>query len=160
MAEPRIVVRAGSRLCVACERDGTGCRYGVDRLAFDDEIRAMAVHLEAPAGHEGGPGVAHGGWVAAVMDELLGQLATEYAGKLVTATLSISFAKPVPVGEPLIGRSRITSQAGRKVRAKGDILLPAGEVVLASAEALFITIDPDHHRRHAEWLAAQKDSAA
>ena len=116
--------------------------------------------LEATPEHEGGPGAAHGGWVAAVMDEVLGQLATEYAGKLVTANLSINYRKPVPVGEALIGRSRITARDGRKISVTGDLLLAAGEIVLASAEALFITIDPDHHRRSADWVAAQKERAS
>jgi hypothetical protein len=155
----RDFVRSGHRLCTACERNGHGCLYGVDRLCFDDLARAMRVPLSCPSGHEGGPGVAHGGWVAAVMDELLGQLAAEYAGAIVTANLSIDYRRPVPVDQPLLGRSRWLGQDGRKIHIAGELLLAANQAVLAQATALFITIDGGHHRRHADWIAVQERDA-
>jgi uncharacterized protein (TIGR00369 family) len=150
-------VREGNRLCHMCERSGSGCAYGVDRLCLDDAERAMQVELACSADHEGGPGVAHGGWVAAVLDELLGQLAVEYSDRVVTANLSIDYRRPVPIDQPLIGRARWVSQEGRKIRTAGSICLAANDAVLAEASGLFILIDPDHHRRHADWVAAQKE---
>lgn len=103
--------------------------------------------------------MAHGGWVAAVMDELLGQLAYEYSARVVTASLSIDYRRPVPIDQPLIGRAQWLSHEGRKIRVTGTLSLAAGDTVLAEARGLFITIDEDHHRRHAQWLAAQTETA-
>ena len=156
----RHVLRRDDRLCTVCQRQGRACAYGVDELHFDDSVRTMQVALACAADHEGGPGVAHGGWVAAVLDELLGQLAAEYAGPVVTAHLAIDYRLPVPIDQPLVGRSRWLEQDGRKIRIAGELRLAASEAGLAEASGLFITIDPDHHRRHAEWVAAQQKGAA
>ena len=153
----RVRVRAGDRLCHMCERSGRGCVYGVNQLCLDDAARAMQVDLSCSAAHEGGPGVAHGGWVAAVLDELLGQLAVEYSARVVTANLSIDYRRPVPIDQPLIGRANWLSQDGRKIRTAGSLCLAASDAVLAEATGLFILIDPDHHRRHADWVAAQHE---
>jgi uncharacterized protein (TIGR00369 family) len=155
----RIRVREGDRLCHMCAGSGRGCVYGVNRLCLDDAARAMQVDLACSTDHEGGPGVAHGGWVAAVLDELLGQLAVEYAAQVVTANLSIDYRRPVPIGQPLIGRARWLSQEGRKIRTAGSLCLAANDAVLAEASGLFILIDPDHHRRHADWVAAQQEGS-
>ncbi len=152
-------VRSGTRLCTRCENRGGGCVYGVNRLMLDDAARVMQVALSCPADHEGGPGVAHGGWVAAVLDELLGQLAAEYAGKVVTANLAIDYRRPVPIDQPLLGRSRWVSRDGRKITIAGEVRLAINQAFLAEARGLFITIDDKHHHRHAEWVAAQQKDA-
>lgn len=151
-------MREGHRLCTVCERSGQGCAYGVNRLRFDDTARAMEADLWCDTPHEAGPGVAHGGWVAAVLDELLGQLAFEYAARVVTANLSVDYRRPVPIHQPLIGRAQWCSQEGRKIRVTGALHLAANDAVLAEAQGLFIVIDNDHHKRHAEWVAAQNEA--
>ena len=92
-------VRRGDRLCASCQETGA-CRYGIDRLWFDDASSAMAIRTVCPPGHQGGPGVAHGGWICSVMDELLGENVMDRCGPIVTANLSVDFRKPVTVGEP------------------------------------------------------------
>jgi acyl-coenzyme A thioesterase PaaI-like protein len=156
--ELREVMRQGERLCVACQPQGF-CNYGVNRLGFADAERRMHVHVRCPPAQEGGKGIAHGGWICALMDELLGQLAAEYFGRIVTANLSVDFKTPVPIEEPLEGVSWLVSHEGRKVRISGELKLAATGAVLATSQALFITIDADHHDRHADWLRAQKAEA-
>src|SRR4051812_1814595 len=55
----------------ACLRWERG-RLGVTQEPLSDGI--VSSDLICPADHEGGPHVAHGGWTAAVMDELLGHI--------------------------------------------------------------------------------------
>lgn len=155
VSECRTLVRSGKRLCLACEPQGF-CTFGVSVLTFDDAAGAMHSRFSCPSSYEGGPGVAHGGWVCAVMDELLGQYAIDTHGHVVTATLSVDFKRPVAVGEPLIGTAWLEPTEGRKQWAHGELRLEASNALLATARGLFIMTPPDHHDRHAQWLEAQK----
>lgn len=149
--------RDADRFCASCRETGA-CLYGIDRLWFDDEGSAMAIRTVCPAGHQGGPGVAHGGWICSVMDELLGQNVFERLGGAVTANLNVDFRKPVSVGEPIVGTSWIESVEGRKIHVRGELRLEIGGALLATATALFILLDEGHHARHAEWVKRQKQA--
>lgn len=151
----RTRIRDGDRLCTECVPRGA-CKFGVSVLAFDDAAQHMRSTILCPAAYEGGPGVAHGGWVCAALDEVLGQTVMEYHARVVTANLSVDFRLPVPVGEALTGHAWIDAVDGRKVRATGELRLAASDAVLARATGLFIIIDPAHYLRHADWLAQQK----
>ena len=155
----RTLVRAGDRLCTECQPRGD-CKFGVSVLEYDDAAQHMRCPIVCTPTYEGGPGVAHGGWVCAALDEVLGQGVIEHHGRVVTANLNVDFHLPVPVGEPLTGRAWIESVDGRKVRAGGELRLTASDATLASARGLFIIIDPAHFTRHADWLDQQKSIGA
>lgn len=155
----RMRVRSGDRLCTECVPRGA-CKFGVSVLEFDDAAQHMRSAIHCPDTYEGGPGVAHGGWICAALDEVLGQTVMEYHARVVTATLTVDFHLPVPVGEALTGRAWIEGVDGRKVRARGELRLAASDAVLASASGLFIVIDPAHFARHADWLEQQKSNGA
>lgn len=148
-------VRTKDRLCAACKAAGQ-CYYGLTELYFDDAAGVMHCRVTCGANHEGGSSVAHGGWICAVMDELLGQHVIERYGSTVTATLTVDFKRPVTIDEPVIGRSWLESNEGRKVKAAGELRLEASGALLATATGLFIISAADHHDRHAAWLREQK----
>lgn len=86
------------------------------------------------AAYEGPPGHVHGGWIAATFDELLGfaQLSPGF-----TATLTIDYRKPTPLGRPLLVRAAVEKLEGRKRTVRGTLALEDGTVT-AEAEGLFI----------------------
>ena len=88
--------------------------------------------LFGPA-YEGPPGHCHGGWVAAMFDELLGftQLQPGF-----TAYLKIDYRAPTPLNETLALRGWIESIEGRKRLIRGTCHL--GDRLLSEAEGLFI----------------------
>jgi acyl-coenzyme A thioesterase PaaI-like protein len=111
--------------------------------------------LMCPADSEGGPNVAHGGWTAGVLDELVGHtllLREEFA---VTGTLEVVFHKPLPVEMPLIGTAWINKQEGRKAFVSARIELASNGALLASAKAIMIRRPADHFERHEKWLEEQ-----
>jgi acyl-coenzyme A thioesterase PaaI-like protein len=84
--------------------------------------------------YEGPPGHVHGGWVAAMFDELLGfaQLSPGF-----TAYLHVNYRRPTPLRAPLTLRAWVDSVDGRKRMVRGQCRAAGGEL-LSDAEGLFI----------------------
>jgi acyl-coenzyme A thioesterase PaaI-like protein len=96
--------------------------------------------------HEGPPGGVHGGFVAALLDQLLGAANIAYGVGAMTAELTVRYRKPTPIGVPLALRARTDSVDGRQVRASGEIT--ADGVVTAEAHGLFIRPTAARLERH------------
>ncbi len=96
------------------------------------------------AAYEGGPGLVHGGYIAAAFDELLG-LAQSLTGKAgMTGTLRIRYRSPCPLNTDLRMTGRVNSLEERKITTRGT--LHAGDVLVADATATFILIDKKKFR--------------
>jgi acyl-coenzyme A thioesterase PaaI-like protein len=87
---------------------------------------------------EGPPGHAHGGAVAAVMDEALGLAAWATGYAIVVGNLNVSFRNMLPIEKVVTLESRVVSAQGRKIMVHGKIF--CGETLYAEAECLCITI--------------------
>lgn len=87
---------------------------------------------------EGPPGHAHGGSVAAVLDEALGLAAWAAGYPIVVGNLNISFRNMLPLQQVVTVESRVVSAEGRKIMVHGRIF--CGETLYASAECLCITL--------------------
>jgi len=87
---------------------------------------------------EGPPGCAHGGSMAAVLDEVLGLAAWTAGYSVVVGNLNISFRNMLPLGAVVTVETTVVSVSGRKVMVHGKIC--QGETVFASAECLCITL--------------------
>ncbi len=94
--------------------------------------------LFSPA-YEGPPGCVHGGWIAAVFDELLGMAQSLSGHPGMTASLTVDYVRPTPLLAELELSGRLDSVAGRKVFTSGE--LTAGGEVTARAKGLFISVD-------------------
>jgi len=90
---------------------------------------------------EGPPGHAHGGSIAAVLDEVLGLAGWAAGHAVVVGNLNISFRNLLPLQTVVQVESEVISVKGRKVLVHGRIFGP-GDVTYASAECLCITIRP------------------
>ncbi len=88
---------------------------------------------------EGGPGMAHGGIVAALFDDVLGYLLTLHGIPGFTGELTVRYLRPTPVGTPLSLRGWVVERSGRRLRTAAQ--LHAGDELVASATAVFVEID-------------------
>ncbi len=88
---------------------------------------------------EGPPGHAHGGSIAAVMDEALGLAGWAAGYPVVVANLNVGFRTMLPLRRVVTLDSEVVSAAGRKVTVRGRIVGARG-TVYAEAESLCITI--------------------
>lgn len=89
--------------------------------------------------YEGPPGHVHGGFIAAVFDEVLGH-AQDFGGNPgMTGTLTVRYVRPTPLHTELVYEGTLRSVDGRKTRTYGTV--SANGEVCATAEALFIAVD-------------------
>jgi acyl-coenzyme A thioesterase PaaI-like protein len=108
-------------------------------LERDDGSQALVATVSLGPAYEGPPHGVHGGIVAALFDDLLGQ-AQRFAGRAgVTATLEVRYRQITPLGEPLRMTAWIHEQRGRRVTARATCY--AGETLTADAEAIFLGVD-------------------
>ncbi len=79
----------------------------------------------------GWPGWAHGGTVAGLIDDVLGQMASILGGYTATARLEIDFRLPTPVGRLLRIESRPSTVEGGRIAVEGAIFDGAEKLVTA-----------------------------
>jgi acyl-coenzyme A thioesterase PaaI-like protein len=104
------------------------------------EVRGTTVYGEVRFGaaYEGPPGCVHGGYVAAVFDEILG-MANSLGGQPgMTGTLTVKYRKPTPLRADLHLEATLDRTDGRKRWCSAKLY--AGDVLCAEAEGLFIAI--------------------
>lgn len=99
--------------------------------------------------YEGPPGVAHGGIVAACLDEVLGAAAARAAGRsTVTGELTVRYVTPVPTETPLLGLGRLVADHGRYLEVEGRLVEFGADRLLATARARFFPVaTPERSRR-------------
>jgi acyl-coenzyme A thioesterase PaaI-like protein len=144
-------------LCTACFRLGA-CRLGLETERLQDGI--VTTTLVCSADNEGGPGVAHGAWIAGVFDELSGHVPLLQHKLAVTKTMTIQFFKPVPIERALVGTARAVHTDERRWLVEAALVLASNSTELARAEAVMTLRDPGHYERHRRWLAAQEREQA
>jgi len=151
--QPQSTEGANVSLCGGCARLGA-CRLGLGREILLEDGTTQTDLVCTPE-HEGGPNVAHGGWTAAMFDEVLGHVPMLLGQLAVTGQLSVTFVKPVPVGRPLRAVARIDKRDERRWHLSAELTLSATGAVLGRAEAIMVLRDPAHFERHRQWLAQQ-----
>ncbi len=87
---------------------------------------------------EGPPGHAHGGSIAAVLDEVLGLAAWNAGYPIVVGNLNVGFRSLLPLQQVVTVETDIVSVIGRKIMVHGRIFL--GATVYAEGECLCITL--------------------
>jgi acyl-coenzyme A thioesterase PaaI-like protein len=92
-------------------------------------------------GSTGPPGYAHGGAVAAVLDEAMGAGVWLAGYAAVARRIIVDFRDMVPVGFEGLVETRIEGTEGRKISIRAWLF--DGEHVLAEAEGLFVTLSED-----------------
>jgi acyl-CoA thioesterase FadM len=126
--------------CFAC---GTANPIGLN-LQFYRKDNAIYTEITLGKVYEGWEGVAHGGIISTLMDEVM-SWAIMYAKKafLVTRKMNSKYVRNVMIGTPLIVSGRMTDDSEPpKVRAKAEIRDEAGRL-LVRGTAEFVTISRD-----------------
>lgn len=105
----------------------------VERDPSGDGRVSSDFHLGAA--YEGPPGLVHGGVLALVLDQLLGESAGARGKPGMTGTLTLTYRRATPLG-PLRGEAWIDRVEGVKTFAHGHLLGPEGATV--EAQGVFI----------------------
>ena len=84
-------------------------------------------------------GVVHGGVVSMLFDELLGSVANPPSGEWwATASLTVNYRAPSPIGVELRAVVERGERHGRKCAVRGKLF--AGDMLCAEAEGLFVKV--------------------
>jgi acyl-coenzyme A thioesterase PaaI-like protein len=88
---------------------------------------------------EGPPGHVHGGWVAGVLDHLMGMthVRTGYPG--MTGGLSVRYLKPTPLNQVIEVSAEATELDAKRTEVKAAMRF--GDTTTATAEAIFVRVD-------------------
>lgn len=125
--------------CFVC---GVRNPFGLHLQFFDSAPGEVTAETVLPEAYQGYPGVAHGGIVAALLDEAAGR---SHMGEpprfMYTARLQIAYRKNVPIGQPIRLVGRVGVGKRRTATATSAIYSMEGEL-LAEAEAVLVDI-PD-----------------
>jgi len=97
------------------------------RLQADNSVIADVTLSER---HAGPRAYAHGGALAALIDEAMGAAAHLSGARVVAVHLSFEYKRPVPLGANVQIVGRIESKDGRKVFTLGSVTLPDGTVAV------------------------------
>ncbi|WP_051472078.1 PaaI family thioesterase [Patulibacter minatonensis] len=133
-------MRPHTATCFGCGPENPAS-LGLSFVRDGDVVRA---DVALPPAYEGAPGLAHGGIVAAILDDISGAIPRTLGLRAVTAKLDVEFASPVVIGRSLVTESWLEARDGRKIRIVARLM--EGERLLASARALFIEVPPEHFR--------------
>ncbi len=137
-----------------------GCSVGTDGLGFDWRFEGDTLHAEhvVRERYQGAPGRAHGGIVAALLDEACGQVARPLVSPAVTSRLEVRYLAPVPVEELLRISAQVVETGERRVSVEASILDGDG-LVLAHAQADVVLVRREHflstergRARGLDWL--------
>jgi uncharacterized protein (TIGR00369 family) len=131
LSEGRIRIRPHG--CFAC---GTLNENGL-KLELHAERGRCWTELTLDRRFAGWEGIAHGGIVTTILDEVMAWALIEHDHWGVTARIAVEFKKPVPVGMPLRGEGRVVEARRRMVTAAGELRDAAG-TLLATSEGTYV----------------------
>jgi acyl-coenzyme A thioesterase PaaI-like protein len=121
----------------------------VETLERPDGSRCVVGRAVFSRAYEGPPHGVHGGFVAALFDELLGAAQGLAPPAGVTATLEVRYRHLTPIEEPLRFEAWIDEDRGKQLVARATC--HAGDTLTAQAKGLFVRVDFEEvQRRMAE----------
>jgi uncharacterized protein (TIGR00369 family) len=119
-------------------------------LHFEADGEGVLCRATLDAKYQGWRGVVHGGIAMALIDEAMAHAAGFAGHRGVTASVNVRFRKPVPVGEPILVRGRVTWHRRNVLGVEAQVLNEAG-TVLVQGEGSFVsrgTLDAAADRRN------------
>jgi len=117
----------------------------IERGTRADGTPCMIGRAVLSRAYEGPPHGVHGGFVAALFDEILGSAIGLAPPPGVTATLEVRYRHVTPLEQELRFEAWVAQDRGRRIVAQATC--SAGETQTASAKGLFVRVDFDAVRR-------------
>lgn len=120
--------------CFAC---GTLNVQGLG-MALHAEGDSCWTEISLPDRFEGWQGIAHGGIVCTILDEVMAwSLAARDAWSL-TARMTVEFKRPVPIGVPVRAEGRLVNARRRLMETAARLVDVSSGELLATAEGVYV----------------------
>lgn len=124
----------GCFVCGSANPDGMHLTFAVPAPG---EVEA---HCRLDALWTGWRGLAHGGLLAAMMDEALGWACATFGRTALTARLEVRYLVPVEPGAEVLVRAKVLRRDRRLAAAQAEVRLAGGPIV-ATAKATMVYAD-------------------
>ena len=128
--------------CFAC---GTLNTHGMQLEIHIEEGRSWT-ELQLERRFEGWEGIAHGGILCTILDEVMAWSLVGADNWGVTARLAVDFKRPVPVDRPIRAEGWVTELRRRLVTTAGSIVDAGDGTLLATADALYVAATEERKR--------------
>jgi acyl-coenzyme A thioesterase PaaI-like protein len=126
-------------------RNETGS--GVLELQIDWEAGEAVVHLEVPGAAQAAPAIAHGGFLAALADHVMGFVAAQQEGRpAVTRQMTVDYLAPTPTLKAITIRARADSVNERAVMVSLEGSVDESGLVTFKGRGDYARVSPA--RRH------------
>ncbi|MFE6859526.1 PaaI family thioesterase [Nocardia sp. NPDC057668] len=112
------------------------------RMVFERRGNTVRAAFSFDERHQGAPGVAHGGMVAAALDEASGSILLPLRQPAVTVKLDVDFRAPARLGREFVVTSWLTASQRRKLFIESE--LTDGDDVVATGRAIFVKVEQEH----------------
>lgn len=108
-------------------------------LTWHEEPNRIVGEVVFGQAFEGPPGHTHGGWVAGILDHLMGMTHVKTGRPGMTSGLSVRYIKPTPLNTMI----HISAEANEIDERRTEVIasMRAGETITATAEAIFVRVD-------------------
>jgi uncharacterized protein (TIGR00369 family) len=110
-------------------------------VRFLEAEMAAEAELVLPREFQGWADVIHGGILATLLDELMGNAVWHFAGPGVTLNLEVRFHKALRPGEAIKVRGVLQTLNGSRRHAEAEIIRLADGKRIASAKSRFLLLD-------------------
>ena len=130
------IKQPSSRTCFLCGKQND---FGLKMEWYNNpEKNQVEAEITIPEHFNGYPGVAHGGIIAAILDETAGRavmLDGNFEELFVTLKLEVTYRKITPTNTPLSVTGWLLKGSGKRRKVAAELKLPDGTVT-AECEAL------------------------
>ena len=143
--------------CFAC---GELNEHGIHLDLHVDGERCWT-ELTLPARFQGWDGIAHGGIVCTILDEVMAWSLVDSDAWGLTARMTVDFKRPVPIGSPIRATGRLVERRRRLLRTDARLIDLATGELLATSEATYVAAPDDRKadlKRRYGFVAAEAAS--
>lgn len=109
-------------------------------LTWHEEPNRIVGEVMFGPAFEGPPGHTHGGWVAGILDHLMGMTHVKTGRPGMTSGLSVRYVKPTPLNTLIHISAKATEIDERRTEVIASMRV--GHTLTATAEATFVRVDP------------------
>ena len=121
--------------CFVCgELNLSGLRV---RPRIDAPNQSATMRLVIPRAFQGWQGVVHGGILATLLDETCAYAAKGLVLHVVTAAITVTYKKPVPIETEVLVSATVVSRRHKIIEVKGQIAID-GELYAEASARMFI----------------------
>jgi acyl-coenzyme A thioesterase PaaI-like protein len=147
LASPDVMV--GSRRVLFTPHNCFACgQLNMHGLRLDLHARSghCWTELALPERFEGWEGIAHGGIICTILDEVMAWAIVGEDAWAVTARLHVEFKRPIPVGTPIRGEGWIVQRRRRLFETGARIVDVASRTELTTATAVYVAVPEEKQR--------------